>query len=75
MAEVTVGESPVGAITTEEKKMRDLEQEELGSVYGAGGWRRWCPPKKSKGRKGSKGSKGGSSGGRGKKRGKGASTS
>ena len=57
--------------------MRDLSKDELGSVYGAGGWRS-CPPKKSKGgHKGggckSRGGKGGSSsgGGKGKSKGKG----
>ena len=61
--------------------MRDLDQDELGSVYGAGGWRRWCPPKKSRGgQKGGKGrgGRGGSpsgGGGKGKKYGKGGSSS
>ena len=57
--------------------MRDLDKEELGSVYGAGDWRCSCrPPKKHKRGKG--GGKGGSSSDRdskSKKSGKGGSSS
>lgn len=55
--------------------MRDLDQEELGSVYGAGG-SRWCPPpKKGRGGKGGKGSSSSGRGGKGGKSGKGSSSS
>jgi hypothetical protein len=62
--------------------MRDLDKNELGSVYGAGGWRS-CPPKKSRGGhgrgggkgRGGKGSSSSGGGGRGKKCGKGGSSS
>lgn len=57
--------------------MRDLDKDELGSVYGAGGWRRWCPPPR-KSRKIKSGGRGGSSsgrGGKGKGKGKGGSSS